>query len=61
MGIGAQMKAANIQVMERMEAIIAGIAVLYVLPDEPANLEVLRNHETFTANCFICKHIDCRC
>ena len=60
MGTGAQMKAA-IEMMERMEAIIAGIAVLYVFPDEPANLEILRGHETFTANCLKCKHIDCRC
>lgn len=52
---------AAIQLMEKMEATIAGIAVLYVFPDEPANLDMLEQHETFAANCLVCKHIDCQC
>lgn len=59
-GTGAQIRAA-IKLMEQAGAIISGIAVLYIFPDEPANLEIVRKYETFTANCLVCNHFECRC
>lgn len=55
---GAQMRAA-IEVMERLEATVVGIAALCV-DNKPANLELLRRYETFAANCFRCKKLDCQ-
>ena len=59
-GTGAQMRAA-IELMERMGVIVAGIAVLYLFPDIPANYEIVKSYETFVANCLKCEYFECRC
>ena len=60
MATGAQMQAA-IALLERVGAVVAGVATIYLHPDFEANLDVARKYETFAANCLVCKYFVCIC
>lgn len=60
-GTGAQFKAA-IEMLTKLNASIAGLAVVYCFPDEPYNLQVLaKEYNLFAANCLVCTYFECRC
>lgn len=52
---------AAIGLVESSNAVVAGVASLYVHPEFAENIEMVEKYETFAANCLVCRYFECRC
>lgn len=52
---------AGIELVERVGAVVAGVAVLFLFSDFPQNIEIAKKYETFAANCLVCTYFECIC